>query len=54
MGANAEKQQDFEAAVRFYREALAMEPLHNDVWYFSRFRPNGHKNLGIALVAQGS
>ena len=30
MGANAEKQQDFEAAVRFYREALAMEPMRND------------------------
>jgi tetratricopeptide (TPR) repeat protein len=81
MGANAEKQQDFEAAVRFYREAFAMEPTHNFVWYFinnnlgyslnmlDRFaegeqfcraaieidpsRPNGHKNLGIALAGQG-
>ncbi len=77
MGANAEKQQDFEAAARFYREALAMEPTRTDVWYFihnnlgyslnmlgqfdagekfcrsaidiNRARPNGHKNLGIAL-----
>ncbi len=40
MGANAEKQQDFGAAVRFYREALAMEPMRNDVWYFI------HNNLG--------
>ena len=31
MGATAEKKQDFEAAVRFYREALAMEPIRNDV-----------------------
>ena len=81
MGANAEKQQDFEAAVRFYREAFALEPTHNFVWYFihnnlgyslnmlDRFaegekfcraaieidpsRPNGHKNLGIALAGQG-
>ena len=81
MGANAEKQQNFQAAVRFYREALAMEPTHNDVWYFihnnlgyslnmlgqfhdgEKFcrtaidinpaRPNGHKNLGIALHGEG-
>jgi tetratricopeptide (TPR) repeat protein len=81
MGATAEKKQDFEAAVRFYREALAMEPVRNDVWYFihnnlgyslnmlgqfaegekfcraaieiNPFRPNGHKNLGIALAGQG-
>ena len=81
MGANAEKQRNFEAAVRFYREALAMEPTHTDVWYFihnnlgyslnmlgqfgegEKFchaaidinpaRPNGHKNLGIALHGQG-
>ena len=81
MGGTAEKQQDFETAVRFYREALAMETLRNGVWYFihnnlgyslnmlgqfgegERFcrvaikinssRPNGHKNLGIALAGQG-
>jgi TPR repeat protein len=81
MGANAEGKGDFGAAVRFYREALAMEPMRNDVWYFihnnlgyslnmlgqfaegekfcraaieiNRSRPNGHKNLGIALVGQG-
>ena len=81
MGANAEKQQNFEAAAQFYREALAMEPTHTDVWYFihnnlgyslnmlgqfgegEKFcraaidinpaRPNGHKNLGIALHGQG-
>ena len=81
MGATAEKKQDFEAAVRFSREALAMEPMRNDVWYFihnnlgyslnmlgqfaegekfchaaieiNPFRPNGHKNLGIALAGQG-
>lgn len=42
MGAAAEKKQDFEAAVRFYREALAMEPICNDVWYFI------HNNLGYS------
>jgi tetratricopeptide (TPR) repeat protein len=47
MGANAEKQQDFGAAVRFYREALAMEPMRNDVWYFI------HNNLGFSLNTLG-
>lgn len=81
MGALAEKQEDFEAAVQFYRHALSMEPERNDVWYFvnnnlgyslnrlgqfaegekccraaveiNPSRPNGHKNLGIALAGQG-
>lgn len=43
MGALAEKQDDFEAAVRFYREAWAMEPERNDVWYFV------NNNLGFSL-----
>jgi tetratricopeptide (TPR) repeat protein len=47
MGANAEKQQDFGAAVRFYREALAMESMRNDVWYFI------HNNLGFSLNTLG-
>ena len=47
MGAAAEKKQDFEAAVRFYREALAMEPICNDVWYFI------HNNLGYSLNMLG-
>ena len=81
MGGNAEKQQNYKAAVQFYREALAMEPTRVDVWYFihnnlgfslnklgqfgageqfcrtaidiDAARPNGHKNLGIALHGQG-
>jgi tetratricopeptide (TPR) repeat protein len=80
-GGIAEMKGDFEAAVRFYREAFAMEPEQNDVWFFvnnnlgfslnklGRFtegekfcrsaiqinssRPNGFKNLGIALAGQG-
>jgi tetratricopeptide (TPR) repeat protein len=47
MGATAEKKQDFEAAVGFYREALAMEPIRNDVWYFI------HNNLGHSLNMLG-
>jgi tetratricopeptide (TPR) repeat protein len=47
MGANAEKQQDFEAAVRFYQEALAMEPTHAQAWYFI------HNNLGYSLNRLG-
>lgn len=81
MGALAEKQEDFEAAVKFYRHALSMEPERSDVWFFihnnlgyslnrlgqfaegeqfcraaisiNAARPNGHKNLGIALAGQG-
>jgi tetratricopeptide (TPR) repeat protein len=34
---------DFPAAARFYREALAMEPVRNNVWYFI------HNNLGYCL-----
>src|SRR5947207_2592228 len=80
-GAMMEECNDFPAAIRFYREAMAMEPSRNDVWYFihnnlgysynqvgqfdqgekccriaiqiNPSRPNGHKNLGIALAAQG-
>lgn len=33
-GAIAEKQEDLEAAVRFYREALALEPARTFTWYF--------------------
>jgi tetratricopeptide (TPR) repeat protein len=82
LGQTMEQCNDFPAAIRFYREAMALEPSRNDVWYFihnnlgfcynqvGRFdegerccrsaiqinpcRPNGHKNLGIALAAQGN
>ena len=81
LGQTMEQCNDFPSAIRFYREAMAMEPIRNDTWYFihnnlgysynqvGRFdegerccrsaiqinpsRPNGHKNLGIALAAQG-
>lgn len=47
MGGNAEKQGDFTAAVGFCREALAMEPMRQDVWYFI------HNNLGYSLNMLG-
>jgi tetratricopeptide (TPR) repeat protein len=81
LGQTMEQCNDFPAAIRFYREAMALEPAFTDTWYFihnnlgysynqvrqfdqgekcCRFaiqinphRPNGHKNLGIALAAQG-
>lgn len=81
LGQTMEQCDDFPAAITFYREAMAMEPMRNDTWYFihnnlgycynkvgqfdegekccrsaiqiNPFRPNGHKNLGIALGAQG-
>lgn len=46
-GAIAEKREDFEAAVRFYRMALAMEPERSDVWFFI------HNNLGYSLNKLG-
>jgi tetratricopeptide (TPR) repeat protein len=81
LGQTMEQCNDFPAAIRFYREAMALEPSRNDTWYFihnnlgysynqvghfdegerccrcaiqiNPSRPNGHKNLGIALAAQG-
>lgn len=81
MGQTMEQVGDYESAVRYYREALAFEPVHTPTWYFihnnlgfslnmlERFeegekfcrtateidgqRPNGFKNLGIALRGQG-
>lgn len=81
LGQTMEQCNDFPAAIKFYREAMAMEPMRNDTWYFihnnlgysynkvgqfdegekccrsaiqiNPFRPNGYKNLGIALAAQG-
>ncbi len=34
MGQSAEKVGDFAAAVRYYKEALVMEPAHTFTWYF--------------------
>jgi tetratricopeptide (TPR) repeat protein len=81
MGQTMEQAGDYEAAVRYYREAFAFEPVHTGTWYFinnnlgfslntlGQFdegeefcraaiaidcqRPNGFKNLGIALRGQG-
>jgi len=81
MGQAMEQVGDYPAAVRYYKEALALEPTHTFTWYFinnnlgfslntlRQFaegeiycrkaieidpnRPNGFKNLGIALVGQG-
>lgn len=81
MGQTSERMNDFELAIRFYRQALSLEPTDSFVWYYinnnlgyslnqlGRFsegeaycrraisidsqRPNGYKNLGIALQGQG-
>ena len=81
MGQAMEQVGDWQAATRYYREALALEPTKTFTWYFinnnlgfclntlGKFaegeaycrkaididdnRPNAHKNLGIALAAQG-
>lgn len=81
LGATMEQRNDFRAAIRYYREAMALEPMRNDAWYWihnnlgysynqvgqfdegekccraaiqiDSSRPNGYKNLGIALGARG-
>lgn len=81
MGQAMENVRDYEAAVRYYREALSFEPASSWLWYFinnnlgfslnalGRFAegepycrraieidpnlPNGFKNLGMSLSAQG-
>jgi len=81
MGQTMEQVEDFAAAVRYYREAFAFEPVNTRTWYFINnnlgyslnrlgnyvegetfcraaikiepTRPNGFKNLGIALRGQG-
>ncbi len=81
MGQTMEQAGNYQAAVRFYREAFALEPMRTHTWYFinnnlgfclntlsspaegEKFSraaidinphlPNGHKNLGISLAAQG-
>ena len=47
LGQTAEKASDFELAVRFYREALGMEPCSPFTWYFI------HNNLGYSLNQLG-
>lgn len=81
LGQTAESSNDFELAIRFYCQALSLEPTDPFVWYYThnnigyslnqrgRFvegedycrraitinsqRPNGYKNLGVALQCQG-
>jgi tetratricopeptide (TPR) repeat protein len=43
LGQATEQLGDFPAAARFYREAFAMEPVSNEVWYFI------NNNLGYCL-----
>lgn len=47
MGGAAEQMNDFPGAILFYREAMSMEPLHSDTWYFI------HNNLGYSLNKVG-
>ena len=43
----AEQKGDFEAAAGYYREALALEPMQQDAWYFI------HNNLGFSFNQMG-
>lgn len=47
MGQMMEAVQDYEAAVRYYKEALALEPVQTEVWYFI------NNNLGFSLNTLG-
>jgi tetratricopeptide (TPR) repeat protein len=42
-GLEAEKKRDFEAAVIAYKQAMALNPTHKEIWYFI------HNNLGYSL-----
>jgi len=47
MGQTMEQVQDYEAAIRYYREALSLEPVRTPTWYFI------NNNLGYSLNTQG-
>jgi len=47
LGQTMEQAGDYPSAIRFYREAFAMEPASNDVWYFI------NNNLGFSLNTLG-
>ena len=47
LGQTAETAKDYALAERFYREALSMEPMRTEVWYFI------HNNLGYSLIQLG-
>jgi tetratricopeptide (TPR) repeat protein len=48
MGQMMESADDYPSAVRFYKEALALEPVQTDVWYFI------NNNLGYSLNRLGN
>lgn len=47
MGQMMETARDYPAAVQFYKEAMALEPMRTDVWYFI------NNNLGFSLNTLG-
>ena len=47
MGQTMEQVGDYRAAVRYYKEAFALEPAHTFTWYFI------HNNLGFSLNSLG-
>lgn len=47
MGQTMEQAGDYQAAVRYYREAFALEPVHTRTWYFI------NNNLGFSLNTLG-
>jgi tetratricopeptide (TPR) repeat protein len=47
MGQMMETAGDFQSAIKYYKEAFALEPVQTDVWYFI------HNNLGYSLNQLG-
>jgi tetratricopeptide (TPR) repeat protein len=47
MGGTAEKAGDYDSAVRFYKEAMSLEPMSTEVWYWI------NNNLGFSLNTLG-
>ena len=47
MGQTMEQTHDYDAAIGYYREALALEPIQTPTWYFIQ------NNLGYCLVTRG-
>jgi len=53
MGQTMEQVQDYEAAIRYYREALSLEPVRTPTWYYTRqARDTAARPLRLILTAQ--
>ena len=47
MGKLMDQMHDYEAAIKYYSEAMSLEPVNNETWYFI------HNNLGYCLNHSG-